>query len=72
MVSLVAMAMAAAVHCAVEDTGPMASTEEIMHIPSLSNQKGFQVFPYQELTNVFTNYNFKTKHRVLCYLHHTL
>ena len=72
MVALVAMVMAAAAHCAVDDTGLMDSTQDIMQILSLPNQKGFQVFPYQELTNVFTNYNFRTKHRVLCYLHHTL
>ena len=43
-VAMVAMVMAAAAHCAVEDTGLMASIEDIMQIPSLSNQKGFQGF----------------------------
>ena len=31
-VALVAMVMAAADHCAVEDTGPVASTEEIQQL----------------------------------------
>ena len=37
-VAMVAMDMATAVHCVVEDTGPMASTEDIS---SLSKEKCF-------------------------------
>jgi uncharacterized protein YcnI len=54
-VAMVAMAMAAAAHCAVEDTGLMDSTEDIMQIPSLCNQKRFRVFSHQELKHVFKN-----------------
>ena len=61
-VAMVAMVMAAAAHCAVEDTGLMASTEDIMQIPRLSNQKRFQVFSDQELKYVFKNSNFRTKY----------
>jgi hypothetical protein len=61
-VAMVAMVMAAAAHCAVEDTGLMASTEDIMQIPRLSNQKCFQVFSHQELKHVFKNSNFRTKY----------
>jgi hypothetical protein len=34
----------------------MDSTEDIMHTPSLSNQKSFQVFSYQKLKHVFENF----------------
>ena len=61
-VAMVAMVMAAAAHCAVDDTGLMDSTEDIMHTPSLSNQKSFQVFSYQKLKHVFKNSNFRTKY----------
>ena len=61
-VAMVAMVMAAAAHCAVEDTGLMASTEDIVQIPRLSNQKRFQVFSDQELKYVFKNSNFRTKY----------
>lgn len=33
MVAMVAWAMVTAVHCAVEDTGLMVSTEEFMYLP---------------------------------------
>ena len=61
-VAMVAMVMAAAAHCAVEDTGLMASTEDIVQQPNLSNQKSFQVVLHQEHTNVFKMYNFRTKY----------
>ena len=54
-VAMVAMVMAAAAHCAVEDTGLMASTEDIVQQPNLSNQKSFQVVLHQELKHVFKN-----------------
>jgi hypothetical protein len=60
-VAMVAMVMAAAAHCAVEDTGLMASIEEIMQIPRLSNQKSFQMLSHQKLKRVFKNSNFRTK-----------
>jgi hypothetical protein len=60
-VAMVAMVMAAAAHCAVEDTGLMASTEDIVQTPSLSNQKSFQVFSHQKLKHVFKNSNLRKK-----------
>ena len=35
MVAMVAMVMAAAAHSAVEDTGPVASTEELQQLPRM-------------------------------------
>ena len=61
-VAMVAMVMAAAAHCAVEDTGPVASTEDIMQRPSLSSLKGFQGFPDREFKHIFKKFNFRTKY----------
>ena len=52
-VAMVDMVMAAAAHCAVEDTGLMASTEDLMQRPSLPNQKDVHVFSHQGHKNVF-------------------
>jgi hypothetical protein len=55
MEAMVAMVMAAAAHCAVEDTAAVASIEEFLYIPSLADWKCFQEFSQDGLENLFKN-----------------
>jgi len=54
--AMVVMVMAAVALCAIEDTGLMASTEDITS--SLCDWKCFQEFSQDTVENVFKNTNF--------------
>ena len=56
VVDMVAMVMAATAHCAMEDTGLTASTEGFL-MPSLPDQKNFQVFSDQGHIHIFKTSN---------------
>jgi methionine-rich copper-binding protein CopC len=56
LVAMVAMVMAATAHCAVEDTGPMASTEEFPQWLSLL--ANLQISSYEKNLNVCKNTTF--------------